>query len=149
MSVAMGNTLQRIVRGEDNRKRKTVIMKNVSTLMKAGAAGMLFAAAMTMGSVSASESAVQLAQASGDDFDPARTYTQTCAACHNSGAAGAPRFGNSEDWSARLEKGFDTLVQHTIEGYNNIMPPRGMCFNCTDEQLAEVVQYILDESIQD
>lgn len=125
-------------------------MKKVSTLMKAGAAGMLVAAAMTMSSVSADgPSALQLAQASGDDFDPARTYTQSCAACHNSGAAGAPRFGNSEDWSARLEKGFDTLVQHTIEGYNNIMPPRGMCFDCTDEQLAEVVQYILDESIEE
>lgn len=125
-------------------------MKKVSTLMKAGAAGMLVAAAMTMGSVSASEqSALQLAQASGDDFSPSRTYTQSCAACHNSGAAGAPRFGNSEDWSARMEKGFDTLVQNTIDGYNNIMPPKGMCFDCTDEQLAEVVQYILDESVQD
>lgn len=125
-------------------------MNKVSILMKSGAAGMLIAAAMTMGSVSASEpSALQLAQASGDDFNPARTYNQSCAACHNSGAAGAPRMGNSADWSARMEKGFDTLVRHTIEGYNNIMPPRGMCFNCTDEQLAEVVQYILDESIQD
>lgn len=125
-------------------------MKKVSTLMKAGAAGMLVAAAMTVGSVSADESpALQLAQASGDEFSASRTYTQSCAACHNSGAAGAPRFGNSEDWSARMDKGFDTLVQHTIEGYNNIMPPRGMCFDCTDEELAEVVQYILDESIQD
>lgn len=125
-------------------------MKKVSILMKSGVAGVLAAAAMSMGSVSASEtSTVQLAQASGGDFDPARTYTQSCAACHNSGAAGAPRFGNSEDWSARLEKGFDTLVQHTIEGFNNIMPPKGMCFSCTDEQLAEVVQYILDESVQD
>lgn len=125
-------------------------MKRVSTVMKAGATGMLVAAAMAMGSVSASDQApVQLAQASADEFSASRTYTQSCAACHNSGAAGAPRFGNSEDWSARLEKGFDTLVQHTIEGYNNIMPPRGMCFDCTDEQLAEVVQYILDESVQD
>ncbi|MGM0632225.1 MAG: c-type cytochrome [Pseudomonadota bacterium] len=124
-------------------------MKNVSTLMKAGVAGVLVTAAMAVGSVSAGEkSLVQLAQASGD-FDPARTYTQSCAACHNSGAAGAPRFGNSDDWSARMEKGFDTLVEHTIDGFNNIMPPRGMCFDCTDEQLAEVVQYILDESIQD
>lgn len=125
-------------------------MKRVSTLMKAGATGMLVAAAMAMGSVSASDQApVQLAQATTDEFSASRTYTQSCAACHNSGAAGAPRFGNSEDWSARLEKGFDTLVQHTIEGYNNIMPPRGMCFDCTDEQLGEVVQYILDESVQE
>ncbi len=124
-------------------------MKNVSTLMKVGMAGMLVTAAMAVGSVSAGEkSLVQLAQAS-DDFDPARTYTQSCAACHNSGAAGAPRLGNSDDWSARMDKGFDTLVEHTIEGFNNIMPPRGMCFDCTDEELAEVVQYILDESIQD
>lgn len=123
-------------------------MKKISMLMKAGAAGILAAVAMTAGSVSAESDAVQLAQASGD-FDPARVYTQSCSACHNSGAAGAPRFGNSEEWSERLEKGYDTLVQHTIEGFNNVMPPRGMCFDCTDEQLAEVVQYILDESVED
>lgn len=123
-------------------------MKNISMLMKAGVAGVLAAAALTATAVSADSKPVQLAQASGD-FDPARVYTQSCSACHNSGAAGAPRFGNAEDWNERLEKGYDTLVQHTIEGFNNVMPPRGMCFDCTDEQLAEVVQYILDESVED
>ena len=112
--------------------------------------GLLMAAALTAGSVSADSAApLQLAQVS-DDFDAARTYTQSCAACHNSGAAGAPRMGNAGDWEERLaERDFDTLVLNTINGYNQIMPPKGMCFTCSDEELELVVRHILDESMDD
>lgn len=120
--------------------------------LKAGSvvSGLLVAAALTAGSVSADNQApLQLAQVS-DDFDAARTYTQSCAACHNSGAAGAPRMGNAGEWQERLdERDFATLVQNTIDGYNNIMPPKGMCFTCSDEELELVVRHILDESLDD
>lgn len=120
--------------------------KNV---IKTGVAlsGLVLASVFATGSATAEQS-LTLAQVT-EGFDPARTYAQSCAACHNSGAAGAPRFGNSADWSARLEKGMDVLVEHTINGFNNIMPPKGMCFTCSDEDLRAMVQYILDESIED
>jgi cytochrome c5 len=121
-----------------------VKLKNV---VKTGVAlsGLLLASVLASGSASAGPT-LTLAQLT-EGFDPARTYTQSCAACHNSGAAGAPRMGNAADWSARLEKGFDVLVEHTINGFNNVMPPKGMCFTCSDDDLKAMVQYILDESI--
>lgn len=121
-------------------------LKNV---VKTGVAlsGLLLASVFATGSATA-EQTLTLAQVT-EGFDPARTYTQSCAACHNSGAAGAPRFGNSADWSARLEKGMDVLVEHTINGFNNVMPPKGMCFTCSDDDLRAVVQYMLDESIEE
>lgn len=119
-------------------------LKNV---VKTGVAlsGLVLASVLASGSASAGPT-LTLAQLT-EGFDPARTYTQSCAACHNSGAAGAPRMGNAADWSARLEKGFDVLVEHTINGFNNVMPPKGMCFTCSDDDLKAMVQYILDESI--
>lgn len=120
---------------------------NFKNVLKTGVAlsGLVLASVFATGSATA-EQTLTLAQVT-EGFDPARTYAQSCAACHNSGAAGAPRFGNSADWSARLEKGMDVLVEHTINGFNNVMPPKGMCFTCSDDDLRAVVQYMLDESI--
>lgn len=124
----------------------------MASVFKAGAAafGVVLAAVLTAGAVFAGGQApLQLAQVS-DGFDPARTYTQSCAACHNSGAAGAPRLGNASDWQERLdERGYEGLLDGTINGFNNIMPPKGMCFTCSDEELDLVLQYILDESLDD
>lgn len=76
----------------------------------------------------------------------AEVYNQSCAACHNSGAAGAPRLG-TDAWQTRLDdKGFDTLVENSISGIG-AMPPRGGCADCSDEEIEASVQYIIDESI--
>lgn len=120
----------------------------LKNLVKTGVAlsGLFLASVMTVGSVSA-EQPLTVAQIS-EDFSAERTYQQSCAACHNSGAAGAPVLGNAEDWSARAEKGNETLYENTINGYNNIMPPKGMCFACSDDELKAVVDYILAESVE-
>jgi len=121
----------------------------LKNLVKTGVAlsGLILASVMTVGGVSADQQSLTLAQVS-EGFDPARTYVQSCSACHNSGAAGAPRLGNADDWSARAEKGLETLYENTINGYNNIMPPKGMCFTCSDDELKAVVDYILAESVE-
>ncbi|NLP61005.1 c-type cytochrome [Paraburkholderia sacchari] len=53
-----------------------------------------------------------------------QVYQAVCAACHASGAAGAPKFGNSGDWAPRISQGFDTLVKTALAG-KGAMPPRG------------------------
>jgi cytochrome c5 len=120
---------------------------NVKNFVKTGVAlsGLVLATVLAGGSASAQQT-LTVAQLT-EGFDAARTYTQSCGACHNSGAAGAPRMGNAADWSSRLEKGMDVLVENTINGLNNIMPAKGMCFTCSDDDLRALVQYILDESI--
>jgi len=74
---------------------------------------------------------------------PALIYKQNCAACHNSGVAGAPKFKDKSAWKKRSAKGLDTLTKHVIEGYK-AMPPMGGCSSCSKEDLKVTVQYLLD-----
>jgi len=60
-----------------------------------------------------------------------------CANCHAAKPiiqVGAPRIGMSADWTVRMKQGMNILFKHTDEGIN-AMPPRGGCFECTDQQL--------------
>lgn len=84
--------------------------------------------------------------AEADNFDPAQTYQNTCFACHGTGAAHAPEVGDIIEWEIRLEKGLDTLVQNTISGLNGVMPAKGLCVDCSDEQLKAIVEYMLENS---
>ena len=53
-----------------------------------------------------------------------QVYQAVCSACHASGAAGAPKFGNSGDWAPRIAQGFETLWKTALSG-KGAMPPRG------------------------
>ena len=68
-------------------------------------------------------------------------YNKSCVVCHDQGVAGAPMTGNAEAWGPRLEKGMDALMASVTNGLN-AMPPRGMCFDCTDEEYMELMQYM-------
>lgn len=78
--------------------------------------------------------------------DIAATYNKTCANCHDAGVADAPKLGDAEEWEKRLEKGMDTLYASAIEGMPPAMPAKGTCFNCSDEELKALVDYMLEES---
>ena len=87
--------------------------------------------------------------AAGSSDEPAEprsgeaVYNAACSACHGTGAAGAPIKGNAEQWASHVEKGRDTLIKHALEGFN-AMPPRGACGNCSDEEITNAVDYMLD-----
>ncbi|HLR86713.1 MAG TPA: c-type cytochrome [Wenzhouxiangella sp.] len=70
-------------------------------------------------------------------------YSQVCAACHDTGAAGAP-VSEPGAWDEQLEKGYDTLLTHAIEGFN-AMPARGGRADLNDEQVAAALDYIIDK----
>ncbi len=80
-------------------------------------------------------------------FDAEQTYQATCFACHGTGAAHSPEVGDQLEWEIRMEKGMDTLVQNTINGLNGIMPPKGLCATCSDEQLRAIVEFMLQSSL--
>ena len=75
---------------------------------------------------------------------PAQLYQGACLACHNTGAAGAPKLGDAGAWSERMAKGLDALVSSAINGIG-AMPARGGS-QLSDEQIRAVVEYIIDES---
>jgi cytochrome c5 len=68
-------------------------------------------------------------------------YDKSCKVCHDAGAAGAPKIGDAEAWAPRLAKGMDALVASVNKGLN-AMPPKGMCFDCTDADYAALIQYM-------
>jgi len=90
--------------------------------------------------------ALQLAQLS-DGFNPEQKYMASCFACHSTGAAGAPKVGDgmAVEWEPRLEKGLDAVVANTVNGLNT-MPAKGLCFDCTDDDLRAIVQYMIETS---
>lgn len=51
-------------------------------------------------------------------------YTQSCAVCHASGVANAPKLGDKAAWAARLGLGIDGLTASVIKG-KGAMPPKG------------------------
>ncbi|ARU58871.1 cytochrome C5 [Oleiphilus messinensis] len=72
-------------------------------------------------------------------------YNTKCAACHSTGAAGAPVSGNAAQWAPRIEQGLETLVSHAINGFN-AMPARGTCMDCSDEEVGAAVEFMVDAS---
>ncbi len=93
---------------------------------------------------SSNDQPIQLAALS-DGFDAEAKYMLSCFACHSTGAAGAPVVGNAEEWGPRLEKGMDAVVANAINGVNT-MPPKGLCFDCTDDDLKALVEYMVSSS---
>ena len=68
-------------------------------------------------------------------------YNKSCAVCHASGAANAPKTGDAAAWEPRLAKGMDAMVQSVANGLN-AMPPKGMCFDCSDEDYKALIEYM-------
>lgn len=75
-----------------------------------------------------------------------QTYNRYCFSCHAAGVAGAPRVGDPEAWAPRIEKGRDALLQSTIDGIPPGMPARGLCSECSDAQLADSIDYMIERS---
>ncbi len=73
-------------------------------------------------------------------------YLRSCFSCHASGVAGAPRVGDTVAWRERLAKGREVLLKSTVEGMPPGMPAKGMCFDCTDAQFMDAIDYMLVKS---
>lgn len=43
-------------------------------------------------------------------------YTAQCSACHATGAAGAPKFGDAAAWAPRLGSGYEALLTSALKG---------------------------------
>lgn len=71
-------------------------------------------------------------------------YKSICAACHDSGAANAPKLGDKAAWAPRLKLGLDGLVKSAIAG-KNAMPPKGGS-DANDVELARTIVYLANKS---
>jgi cytochrome c5 len=75
----------------------------------------------------------------------AEVYKSSCAACHDAGAAGAPKVGDAGSWSARIAKGYEALVANAIKGIG-AMPPKGGNADLDDVEVARAVVFMANQS---
>lgn len=76
-------------------------------------------------------------------------YTGKCQACHATGAAGAPKMGDTANWAPRIAQGMDTLFKHSIEGFKGsvgYMPPKGGFTSLSDDEVKAAVAYMVSEN---
>lgn len=81
----------------------------------------------------------------GDLAKGEHVYKATCAMCHATGAAGAPGFGNKDDWTPRIAQGKETLYTHAIQGFTGAkgtMPPKGANASLGDGDVKAAVDYM-------
>ena len=71
-------------------------------------------------------------------------YNATCGTCHLAGVGGAPKLGDTEAWAPRLAKGMDVLYESGIAGLAPAMPARGLCMDCSDDEIRAIVDYMVD-----
>lgn len=72
-------------------------------------------------------------------------YDSTCSACHNTGAAGAPKLGDVTAWAPRIKTGVAALVASASKG-KGVMPARGGNPKLTDAEVQAAVNYIISQS---
>lgn len=78
-----------------------------------------------------------LAEQSGKDV-----YNKTCAVCHATGIAGAPKYGNAGDWGPRLAGGTARLYSNALKGTAKGMPAKGGNPSYSDAEVKSAVDYM-------
>ena len=72
-------------------------------------------------------------------------WARSCALCHVRGEGGAPVLGDEAAWADRLARGEEVLLQHTVEGFNN-MPPLGYCMDCEEDDFRALIRFMGGQS---
>lgn len=98
---------------------------------------------VNMGGPVVAESADAGAEATGEPRSAEAVYNTVCSACHANGTLGAPVFGETPVWQERAQKGMETLVEHSLNGFNQMPPQKAAA---SREEIRSAVQYMLDEA---
>ncbi len=78
-----------------------------------------------------------------------QVFQSVCKTCHEPGIAGAPKVGDKAQWAASNKKGYETLVQHAINGVQEagkVMPPKGGNPDLADVEVQRAVVYMANRS---
>ena len=76
----------------------------------------------------------------------ANLYNDSCAACHATGALGAPKTGDKATWQRlQSQKGMANLVSSVKNGMPQ-MPAGGLCSDCSDTQYRQLIEYMANDA---
>jgi cytochrome c5 len=85
--------------------------------------------------------AAPVAVAAAGKPDGKKVYDTVCMACHMTGAANAPKFGDKAAWAPRLATGIDALYASALHG-KNAMPAKGGNAALSDAEVKAGVDYM-------
>ena len=72
-----------------------------------------------------------------------QVFQAQCAACHATGAAGAPKLGDAAAWGPRLKGGVEALLQSALQGKGAMGPQGGGDFS--DYEIHRAVVYLANQ----
>ncbi len=72
-------------------------------------------------------------------------YTASCAACHGTGAAGAPKMGDAAGWGSRIAAGYEGLLKSAIAGKGG-MPAKGGNPDLDDVEIGRAIVHMVNAS---
>lgn len=72
-----------------------------------------------------------------------QVFTAQCAACHATGAAGAPKIGDAGAWGPRVGKGFEALLTSALKGKGAMGPQGGGEFS--DFEIGRAVVHMANQ----
>jgi cytochrome c5 len=78
-----------------------------------------------------------------------QVFQAVCKTCHEPGIAGAPKVGDKAAWAGPIKKGYETLVQHALNGFQEagkVMPPRGGNPDLSDIEVESALVYMANRS---
>ena len=73
-----------------------------------------------------------------------QVYQAQCAACHNVGAAGAPKLGDAAAWAPRIKTGYEALLNSALKGKGAMGAQGGGDFS--DFEIARSVVYMTNQA---
>ncbi len=73
-----------------------------------------------------------------------QVYQAQCSACHASGAAGAPKFGDEAAWAPRVKTGYDALLTSALKGKGNMGAQGGGDFS--DLEIGRAVVFMANKA---
>jgi len=86
-----------------------------------------------------------LAVAQGGERSGKQIVDEVCAACHATGAKGAPRIGNQDAWTPLASRGLTSLTESALKGIRN-MPSHGGNPGLTDLEIERAITYMVNRS---
>jgi len=86
--------------------------------------------------------AIPPAAAKGGAADGKKIYDSTCTACHGTGIAGAPKFGDKAVWAPRLKTGMPAVYEVALKG-KGAMPPKGGNAGLSEAEVKAAVDYMV------
>lgn len=69
-----------------------------------------------------------------------------CCLCHDNAVMGAPKPGKKETWTPIVSRGWDRILNQSING-NSGMPPKGGKGSLGNEEFKNIVAYMISMSI--